>query len=153
MNVGLESYAALFLVFGWLLEAGAGLGEVIWAVNCGGEAHTDAQGIAYQKDQIRVGVASDYGRSLQMIQRVLPHDQIIYQTERYHTTNFAYEVPIGRDGEYVLVLKFCEVWFTEPNQKVSYAVIIDIVLSTSEIKTNNLNLKTIYLHCQFIFPM
>lgn len=129
--VGLESYAALFLVFGWLLEAGAGLGEVIWAVNCGGEAHTDAQGIAYQKDQLRVGVASDYGRSLQMIQRALPHDQIIYQTERYHTTTFAYEVPIGRDGDYVLVLKFCEVWFTEPNQKVGHVVFIDIVLSIS----------------------
>lgn len=101
-----------------LVDISSGLGEVIWAVNCGGDAHTDIQGIVYQKDLLRVGVASDYGRSLQMIQRVLPQDQIIYQTERYHTTNFAYEVPISRDGEYVLVLKFCEVWFTEPNQKV-----------------------------------
>lgn len=107
----------MFIV-GVFLDFGFGLGEVIWAVNCGGEAHTDIQGITYQKDLLRVGVASDYGRSLQMIQRVLPQDQIVYQTERYHTTNFAYEVPINRDGEYVLVLKFCEVWFTEPNQKV-----------------------------------
>lgn len=106
------------LILGVFLDLGYGLGEVIWAVNCGGEAHTDIQGITYQKDLLRVGVASDYGRSLQMIQRVLPQDQIVYQTERYHTTNFAYEVPINRDGEYVLVVKFCEVWFTEPNQKV-----------------------------------
>jgi len=93
-------------------------GEVIWAVNCGGEAHVDVYGVAYQRDPLqRTGVASDFGRSL-MIQRVPPADQILYQTERYHTSNFVYDVPVNRDGDYVLVLKFCEVWFTQPNQKV-----------------------------------
>ena len=97
-------------------------GEVIWAVNCGGDQHIDQYGIVYQRDPLqRTGVASDFGRSL-MIQRVSPQDQIIYQTERYHTNNFAYDVPISRDGDYVLVLKFCEVWFTQPNQKVIQCV-------------------------------
>ena len=90
---------------------------MIWAVNCGGDTHTDIHGITYQRDPLRTGVASDYGRSL-MIQRVLPQDQIVYQTERYHTSSFAYDVPVTRDGDYILVLKFCEVWFTQPNQKV-----------------------------------
>jgi len=99
-------------------------GEVIWAVNCGGEAHVDIYGVAYQRDPLqRTGVASDFGRSL-MIQRVPPADQILYQTERYHTTNFAYDVPLTRDGDYVLVLKFCEVWFTQPDQKV-----FDVILN------------------------
>ena len=93
-------------------------GEVVWAVNCGGDAHTDQAGIVYQRDPLqRVGVASDFGRSL-VIQRVPPQDQILYQTERYHTASFSYDIPITRDGDYVVVLKFCEVWFTQPNQKV-----------------------------------
>ncbi len=94
-----------------------GLGEVIWAVNCGGESHTDINGIRYQKDSHKLGIPSDFGKSL-LIQRVSQQDQILYQTERYHVQNFAYEVPIAKEGSYVLVLKFSEVWFTQPDQKV-----------------------------------
>lgn len=43
---------------------------------------------------------------------------ILYQTERYDTNNFGYDIPIKQDGDYVLVMKFSEVWFTSPNQKV-----------------------------------
>lgn len=100
-----------------------GLGEITWAVNCGGGSHTDIQGIRYQADYLKTGIASDYGKNL-MIQRIVPQDQILYQTERYHTSTFGYEIPIKEDGDYVLVLKFCEVWFTSSNQKV-----FDIVLN------------------------
>lgn len=93
------------------------IGDVIWAVNCGGEGHTDVHGIRYEKDSAAVGIPSDYGKTL-MIDRVVPQDQILYQTERYHMSTFGYEVPIREDGDYVLVLKFCEVWFTSPNKKV-----------------------------------
>lgn len=92
-------------------------GEVLWAVNCGGEEHTDVHGIHYQADPLDVGYSSDFGKSL-MIQRVVPQDQILYQTERYHVSTFGYDLPVYRDGEYVLVLKFSEVWFAAPNQKV-----------------------------------
>lgn len=103
------------------VSSGSSPGEVIWAVNCGGDSHVDEYGIAYMRDPLqRVGVASDFGRSL-LIQRVPPPDQILYQTERYHTQSFTYEVPISREGNYVLVLKFCEVWFTQPNQKVLWS--------------------------------
>ncbi|XP_014787699.2 uncharacterized protein LOC106881727 [Octopus bimaculoides] len=94
-----------------------GLGEITWAVNCGGGVHTDIHGIRYQADYLKTGIASDYGKNL-MIQRIVPQDQILYQTERYHTSTFGYEIPIKEDGDYVLTLKFCEVWFTSPNQKV-----------------------------------
>jgi len=110
----------VLVVLGALMTASVGSspGEVIWAVNCGGDSHVDEYGIAYMRDPLqRTGVASDFGRSL-LIQRVPPSDQILYQTERYHTQSFTYEVPISRDGDYILVLKFCEVWFTQPNQKV-----------------------------------
>lgn len=103
-----------------LISQSIGIGEVIWAVNAGGEAHTDVHGIVYEADpleQDKVGISSDYGKTL-MIGRVNPQDQILYQTERYHMSNFGYEIPIKGSGDFTLVLKFCEVWFTSPNKKV-----------------------------------
>jgi len=105
---------AVLLVFG--LEVTA-VGEVIWAVNSGGEPHVDMFGVHYQRDWLNVGHASAHGRTIG-IRRVSPQDQILYQTERYHTSNFAYDLQIKNDGDYVLVMKFSEVWFTQPNQKV-----------------------------------
>ena len=32
-----------------------GLGDIIYAVNCGGEAHTDVYGVQFQKDSNKVG--------------------------------------------------------------------------------------------------
>ncbi|MBN3282565.1 MLEC protein, partial [Polyodon spathula] len=93
--------------------------RVIWAVNCGGEAHTDAHGIQYKKDPLegKLGKASDYGMRLPIL-RSSPEDQILYQTERYNEDSFSYEVPIREEGEYVVVLKFAEVYFAQSQQKV-----------------------------------
>ena len=42
-----------------------GLGDAVYAVNCGGEAHTDLFGIKYEKDtNNKVGTPSDYGKQL-----------------------------------------------------------------------------------------
>ncbi|XP_060528484.1 malectin-B [Cylas formicarius] len=102
-----------------------GVGQIIYAINAGGEAHVDSHGVKYERDPLHghVGVASDYGKRL-LIGRVPPHDHILYQTERYHTATFGYDLPINEDGDYVLVLKFCEVYFNAPDQKV-----FDIVLN------------------------
>ncbi|XP_031193404.1 malectin [Mastomys coucha] len=100
--------------------AGAGLPEsVIWAVNAGGEAHVDVHGIHFRKDPLegRVGRASDYGMKLPIL-RSTPEDQILYQTERYNEETFGYEVPVKEEGDYVLVLKFAEVYFAQSQQKV-----------------------------------
>ncbi|GFO43224.1 malectin [Plakobranchus ocellatus] len=98
-------------------------GEVVWAINCGGEEHTDVHGVHYDADPSDVGVESDHGKSL-TIQRVVYQDQILYQTERYHKNTFGYDIPVHRDGDYVAVIKFSEVWFGAPNQKV-----FDVVLN------------------------
>ena len=87
-------------------------------MNCGGEAHTDSFGIQYLRDMSKVGTSSDYGKQL-LIGRVPQKDQILYQTERYHTSTFGYDIPITEDGRYLLVLKFSEVYFNAPNMKVS----------------------------------
>ncbi|KAK9886004.1 hypothetical protein WA026_014790 [Henosepilachna vigintioctopunctata] len=102
------------------------LGSVIYAVNCGGDAHIDVHGIRYERDPLhdKIGIASDYGKRL-LIGRVPPEDHILYQTERYHTSTFGYDIPITSDGDYVLVLKFSEVYFNAPNQKV-----FDVILNS-----------------------
>ena len=102
-----------------LLAKQVNAGEVIYAVNCGGGAHVDSFGIRYQKDPLSVGVSSDHGKVLN-IRRVPMMDQILYQTERYHVQNFEYNIPVKEDGDYVLVLKFSEVWFSEANKKVFF---------------------------------
>lgn len=95
--------------------------EVIYAINAGGEAHVDSNGIKYARDPLigKIGTASDYGKQL-MIQRVPAADQILYQTERYHHSTFGYEFPVRESGDYVVVLKFSEVYFNSPNMKVNF---------------------------------
>ncbi|XP_073079378.1 malectin isoform X2 [Manis javanica] len=105
---------------GVVRAAAAGLPDsVIWAVNAGGEAHVDVHGIHFRKDPLegRVGRASDYGMKLPIL-RSNPEDQILYQTERYNEETFGYEVPIKEEGDYVLVLKFAEVYFAQSQQKM-----------------------------------
>lgn len=106
--------------------------EVIYAVNSGGPAHVDMYGTHYQEDPLTIGIPSDYGKSMP-IARVPPSDAILYQTERYHLSTFGYDIPIKEDGEYVLVLKFCEVWFTSSRMKVTlkspFFFLIVLVLS------------------------
>jgi hypothetical protein len=74
-------------------------------------------GIRYRKDYLKAGISSDYGRSLD-IYRVPKEDMIIYQTERYDLQKFSYEIDLIDDGDYVLWMKFAEVWFNGPNMKV-----------------------------------
>lgn len=113
-----------------------GIGQIIYAVNCGGEAHTDSFGIKYDRDPLhgRIGVASDYGKRL-VIGRVPPSDHILYQTERYYTNTFGYDIPVHLDGDYVLVLKFSEVYFNEPDQKV-----FDVLLNGEHIVVSDLDI-------------
>ena len=76
---------------------------MIYAINAGGDAHTDIQGVVYKRDPLSnvAGISSDFGKQLS-IQRVHPHDQILYQTERYHTQTFGYNIPIKDEGQYVI---------------------------------------------------
>ena len=52
----------VFAVFS--VKSASGKGKVIFAVNAGGEEHTDVNGIKFVKDPLegKIGVASDYGR-------------------------------------------------------------------------------------------
>lgn len=61
--------------------------------------------------------ASDYGVRLPIL-RSSPEDQILYQTERYNEDTFGYDVPIREEGDYILVMKYAEVYFAQSQQKV-----------------------------------
>ena len=127
----LLSYIIYFSTIVIIIDAEKAAGgtklKVVYAVNCGGEEHTGLDGVHYEADQLMVGIASEFGRRYS-IARVPPQDAILYQTERYYTTNFAYDIPIAGDGDYVLDLKFSEVYFTSPGQKVR-AILFHFIIS------------------------
>jgi len=107
------------------------LGEIIYALNAGGESFTDTNGIRYRRDYLTVGTASDYGKSLD-IKRVPQQDKQLYQTERYSSETFGYTIPMSsNDEDYVLWLKFSEVWFNAPNLKVFDVTLNDVVVVDS----------------------
>lgn len=123
-----------FLCVLQLVDVAFGIGEVIYAINCGGEVHVDTHGIHYRRDPLhgKVGTASDYGKQL-IISRVPRSDQILYQTERYHHMTFGYEIPVNKDGDYVLILKFCEVYFSSPGMKVFDVLLNGIHMIVSDL--------------------
>lgn len=93
--------------------------RAVWALNAGGAGHRSVDGVVYNADVAVVGTPSDHGvHHIPLLARVHPQDRILYQTERYHYEDFGYDIPIPRDGQYVLNLKFSEVYFKSPNQKV-----------------------------------
>lgn len=83
------------------------------------------EGVKYRKDYLKSGIASDYGRHSN-INRVPRDDMILYQTERYDLQKFSYEIDLPDDGDYVLWMKFAEVWFHAPNMKVCFSDSIEI---------------------------
>ena len=97
--------------------------NVVIAINCGGEEFRDSKGILYQKvitsliqdDYYDNGQASDFGTQFDI---KLTTDQELYQTERWHSDTFTYRLPFSGTGKHVLVLKFSEVYFNSPNEKV-----------------------------------
>lgn len=102
--------------------------ELIYAINAGSDGEfVDSNGILYEPDPLegQIGTASDFGKRLN-IGRVNEHDEPLYQTERYHIDSFHYDLPVEGDGEYVLTLKFSEVYFNNVNQKV-----FDVVLNSA----------------------
>lgn len=70
-----------------------------------------------EPDAVLLCIASDYGVRLPIL-RSSPEDQILYQTERYNEDTFGYDIPIREEGDYILVMKYAEVYFAQSQQKV-----------------------------------
>ena len=100
--------------------------NVIVAVNCGGDSYTDSKGITYEKVFIYLkkffkdnyfsgGQESDFGTNFEI---KLTDEPELYQTERWSSEDLHYDLPISSPGKYVLVLKFSEVYFNSPTEKI-----------------------------------
>jgi len=86
------------------------------AINCGGPEFRTKTGVIYQKDNYYVGgEASDFGINSEIKNT---KDKEIYQTERWSTEDLIYNLPLKKDGKYVLVLKFSEVYFNNKGEKI-----------------------------------
>ncbi|CAG9314789.1 unnamed protein product [Blepharisma stoltei] len=96
---------------------------VKYAVNCGGDSIVAPDGVTYIQDNgFSSGTASDYGKQFPIR---LTRDTEIYQTERYDEQDFTYTVPIKEEGNYVLILRFSEVYFSYPDAKIFHVRIGD----------------------------
>jgi Malectin domain len=79
--------------------------EIVYAVNCGGDAHTDSNGINYQKDPSTEGAAYTFPQTMTEISE---HDRPMYQTCRYKNPSLSYDLPLTGDGWYGLLLHFAD---------------------------------------------
>ena len=88
------------------------------AINCGGPEFRTKSGVTYQKDKYFIGgEASDFGINSEIKNT---KDKEIYQTERWSTEDLIYDIPLKKEGKYVLVLKFSEVYFNSKGEKLPY---------------------------------
>ena len=96
------------------------------AINCGGPEFRTKSGVTYQKDMyFEGGEASDFGMNSEIKNT---KEKEIYQTERWSTENLIYNLPLKKDGKYVLVLKFSEVYFNNKGEKIFDFKIGDTVI-------------------------
>lgn len=91
--------------------------KVILAINCGGDEYKDTSGIEYSSDKhFSGGESSDYGLQYEIKNT---KDEELYQTERWSNNDLTYILPSNLSkGDYVLILKFSEVYFSSAGDKV-----------------------------------
>lgn len=88
----------------------------------------------YEKDTQKTGIASDYGKIL-YIRGAVQADQILYQTERYNTGDFGYNIPVPFEGNFVLVMKFAEVFHDKPDMQA-----FDVVVNGEHVVVKDLDI-------------
>jgi Malectin domain len=79
--------------------------NIVYAVNCGGGAHTDSNGISYENDQNTDGIPYKWNPTFTGIN---DHDRQLYQTARYTFSSFGYSLPLTGDGWYGLLLHLAD---------------------------------------------
>ena len=91
--------------------------KVVIAVNCGGEEYIDSNGVSYEADNYyNGGTSSDHGLSYSIKNT---DNALLYQTERWSSETLTYSLPLkpNINGNYVLILKFSEVYFNHKGEK------------------------------------
>ncbi|PAV59093.1 hypothetical protein WR25_10789 isoform A [Diploscapter pachys] len=100
--------------------------RVVHAVNCGGPSTKGAYGILYEADPHNQGTASDHGKRYAFMNA--PNtDRVIYESERWSPDDLTYTFKL-KPGKYALILKFSEVYFEMPGQKIFDVLLNGITL-------------------------
>lgn len=106
-------------------------GNVLYAVNCGGEEYIDSKGVIWSRDKDFDGGLTLGNTEIQYIR--FTQDPFIYMTERQHYDNFSYYLPRLPPGKYVIVLKFLE-YFNAKNRKIlNIAIGSHVIASNMEV--------------------
>ena len=130
-------FVSAFLVI--LLAGGASAAlleksKVVYALNCGGDrGFMSEHGFEYQPDKyFKNGQIADYPNNHPNLPAEgikYTRDKQLHQRERYSTTGWLdYELPIAADGDYVLILNFCELNFNNVNQRVTHIFLGETVV-------------------------
>jgi hypothetical protein len=92
-----------------------GNGEVIYALNAGGDTYTSqTSGIEYINDSTTGWVSG--GNTYSASDSIAgTEDDTLYQSERY--ADFSYTIPL-ENGSYDVVLKFAEIFWNEPGRRI-----------------------------------
>lgn len=113
--------------------------SVVYAINAGGASVVDKTlGIVYESDlddEHKSSVAGVSAASTMHIDRAPAEYQPVYKTERYATESFSYTITTPADGDYTLVLKFSEVYWTRAGAKI-----FDVSLDNSIDVVNDLDI-------------
>ena len=78
--------------------------SLVRAVNCGGPAFTDSLGVAFEADAFGNGNTFSTNAAI-----AGTTDDALYQTERWKSGGFTYQVPVA-NGDYSVDLYFAEIW-------------------------------------------
>jgi hypothetical protein len=111
--------------------------DVVFAVNAGGNEHTDINGITFSKDNWTEENKQNFSMNKTIsISNVAQQDKIIYQSYFFTFNTAGYEMPVKHDGQYLMVLKLIH---TQKGGRVFNVTINKIHTVLSNL---NVNLKT-----------
>jgi hypothetical protein len=79
--------------------------QLIYGVNCGGDAHVDVNGIRYAMDDNNI---DKKGNWVPTVYNVAKEDLQLYRMVHYSDKPFHFEIPVLGDGKYWLILKFID---------------------------------------------
>lgn len=94
--------------------------DVVLAIDCGQTAPKTHFNISYKADQhySKSSRVVTYPIDEKEVHFLYTREQHIYYTERHADDVIAYALPLKKPGLYTLILKFMEMHFTEPGQRM-----------------------------------
>jgi hypothetical protein len=98
-----KSFSVIFLLKVLMTISGTQSYQLIYAVNAGGDAHVDVNGIRYAKDENDIGIKQNV---VATVYNVAKEDVQLYSWAHYSRNPFHFEIPVLGDGKYWLILKF-----------------------------------------------